>query len=60
MATARGDKMAARAAASNVATKARHHYERAKPQLDGLPAARPAVELQSFIDAASQNVRFRG
>jgi len=57
MATALGDKMVKRAAASNVATKARHRYECAKLELDGLPAARPAAELQSLIDGVLINPR---
>ena len=50
MATARGDRVAERAAASNVATQVRNRYTRAKLELDGIPAARPAAELQSLID----------
>jgi hypothetical protein len=39
----RSDKIAARAAESNVAISARDQYQRAKLELDGLPSARPAV-----------------
>jgi hypothetical protein len=45
----RSDKIATRAAESNVANSARDRYQRAKLELDGLPSARPALELQSLI-----------
>jgi len=56
----RGDRMAERAAASNVATKARHRYERANLELDGIPAARLAAELQSLIDGTLIHPRSDG
>ena len=49
-ASMRSDRIAERAAASNVAISARGTYQRAKLELDGLPAARPSAELQSLID----------
>src|SRR4029079_3676772 len=49
-ASMRSDKIAVRAAESNVAISARDHYQRAKLELDGLTSRRPALELQSLID----------
>ena len=40
----RSDRVAARAATSNVAMNVRDKYQRAKFELDGLPAARSTVE----------------
>jgi hypothetical protein len=45
------DRIAVRAAESNVAISARDQHQRAKLELDGLPSARPAAELQSLIDS---------
>ena len=47
-ASMRSDRIAARAAESNVANSARDQYQRANLELDGLPSARPAAELQSL------------
>lgn len=59
-ATMRGDRIAVRAAASNVAISARDQYQRAKLELDGLPSARPAAELQSLIDGVLIDPRAGG
>ena len=60
MATMRGDRVAERAAASNVATNARDRDQRAKLELDGLPTARPSAELQAFIDGVLADPRAHG
>jgi hypothetical protein len=49
-ASMRSDRVTERAATSNVAMNVRDTYQRAKFELDGLPAARPSAELQSLID----------
>jgi hypothetical protein len=59
-ASMRSDKIAVRAAESNVAISARDHYQRAKLELDGLTSARPAVELQSLIDGVLIDPRAGG
>ena len=59
-ASMRSDRIAARAAASNVANSARETYQRAKLELDGLLAARPAAELQSLIDGVLIDPRAGG
>ena len=59
-ATMRSDRIAMRAAESNVATSARDQYQRAKLELDGLPSARPAAELQSLIDGVLIDPRAGG
>lgn len=56
----RSDRIAVRAAESNVAISARDQYERAKLELDGLPSARPAAELQSLIDGVLIDPRASG
>jgi hypothetical protein len=59
-ATMRSDRVAERAAASNVANSARDQYLRANLELDGLPSARPAQELQSLIDGVLIDPRAGG
>ena len=59
-ATMRSDRIAVRAAESNVANSARDQYQRAKLELDGLPSARPAAELQSLIDGVLSDPRAGG
>jgi hypothetical protein len=54
------DKIAVRAAESNVAISARDHYQRAKLELDGLPSARSAAELQPLIDGVLIDPRAGG
>ena len=49
-ASMRSDRIAERAAESNVAIGARDRHQRAKLELDGLPPARTSAELQSLID----------
>ena len=59
-ASMRSDKIAVRAAESNVAISARDQYQRAKLELDGLTSARPALELQSLIDGVLIDPRAGG
>ncbi len=56
----RSDRIAVRAAESNVANSARDQYQRAKLELDGLPPARPSAELQSLIDGVLIDPRAGG
>ena len=56
----RSDRIAVRAAESNVAISARDQYQRAKLELDGLPPARPSAELQSLIDGVLIDPRAGG
>ena len=60
MATARGDRVAERAATSNIAIKARDRYQRAELELDRLAVARPSAELQSLIDGVLSDPRADG
>lgn len=60
MASLRSDKVAERAAASNVASNARERHRRARVELDRLPAARPIAELQSLIDGVLIDPRAGG
>ena len=59
-ASMRSDRIAVRAAESNVAISARDQYQRAKLELDGLPPARPSAELQSLIDGVLIDPRAGG
>ena len=59
-ATMRSDRIAVRAAESNVANSARDQYQRAKLELDGLPPARTSAELQSLIDGVLIDPRAGG
>ena len=59
-ASMRSDRIAVRAAESNVAIRARDQYLRAKLELDGLPSARPSAELQSLIDGVLIDPRAGG
>jgi hypothetical protein len=59
-ASMRSDRIAVRAAESNVAIGARDQYQRAKLELDGLPPARPSAELQSLIDGVLIDPRAGG
>ena len=56
----RSDRIAVRAAESNVAIGTRDQYQRAKLELDGLPPARPSAELQSLIDGVLIDPRAGG
>ena len=59
-ASMRSDRIAARAAESNVAISARDQYQRAKLELDGLPPARTSAELQSLIEGVLIDPRAGG
>jgi hypothetical protein len=63
----RSDRVAARAATSNVAMNVRDKYQRAKFELDGLPAARSTIErpdrrnvLEEHPTSAKEAIRDTG
>jgi hypothetical protein len=59
-ASMRSDRIAERAATSNIAINVRDTYQRAKSELAGLPAARASGELQALIDGVMIDPRAGG
>jgi hypothetical protein len=59
-ASMRSDRIAVRAAETDVANSARDQYQRANLELDGLPSARPSSEIQSLIEGVLIDPRAGG